>query len=77
MFQTPVRSGKKNKGTDSLRFGYPPKKNTLPSAPFVLSKEEQDIANSRVMSVTMPRGLDWKQRKLFHQSGFGKIKLVE
>ena len=50
---------------------------TLPPAPFVPSKEEQDIANNRVMSITMPHGLDWKQKKLFRRNGFGQIKSVE
>ena len=47
---------------------------TLPPAPFVLSKEEQGIANNRVVSVTMPHGLDWKQKKLliFVEMGLAK-----
>lgn len=50
---------------------------TLPPAPFVLSKEELEIAHNRVMSITIPYGIDWKQKKLFRRNGFSQIKSVE
>ena len=51
--------------------------NALPPAPFTLSKNEREIANTRAISILIPAGFDWKTRRLFVQSGIGYIKSIE
>ena len=64
----------REEGTDSLRFGYPRKKKMLFHQYHLSCPKKSKIlrTNSRVMSVTMPHGLDRKQKKLFCRSGFAK-----